>query len=235
MKKEEADEKFKNPPSKKSIVDEEIERLQLNDQRTIFIKRPKNSAQIENLTDTTKKYFRYFTFVIVRRDFIKLCYGKSSYQDRDLEKFKRKGPFYWSHNNEKVETMDPNNLINFNPKKYLYENDIIDTELVVRPFIPTIAPSPNLAVEFHKMFPYVKSVGVSEEAHKIILHFENAEHAFEAFQGGKEIEMSNWTLNLVYNRKNFDWEPNQSSIHDEDSPIRQGLLYRWAEHSADFF
>ena len=220
LKKEEANEKCKYSPSKESIVDEEFKRLQLNDQRTIFVKRPKNSAQIENLTDTMKEFFRYFTFIVVRRDFIKLCYGKSKYQDSDLEKFKSKGSLYWSHNNEEVETLDPNNLITFNPKKYLYENDIIDTELVVRPFIPAIAPSPNLAVEFHKMFPYVKSVGVSEEAHKIILHFENAEDAFEAFQGGKEIEMSNWTVNLVYNRKNFDWEPNQSPIHDENPPMR---------------
>ena len=39
-------------------------------------------------------------------------------------------------------------------------------------------------------------------------------------QGGKEIEICNWTVNLVYNRKNFDWEPNQSPIHDENSPMR---------------
>ena len=39
-------------------------------------------------------------------------------------------------------------------------------------------------------------------------------------QGGKEIDICNWTVNLVYNRKNFDWEPNQSPIDDENSPMR---------------
>ena len=39
-------------------------------------------------------------------------------------------------------------------------------------------------------------------------------------QGGKEIEICDWTVNLVYNRKNVDWEPNQSPIHDENSPMR---------------
>ena len=39
-------------------------------------------------------------------------------------------------------------------------------------------------------------------------------------QGGKEIEICDWTVNLVYNRKNVDWEPNQSPIHDENSSMR---------------
>ena len=120
----------------------------------------------------------------------------------------KEGKFTWPHNGENIFLFDSPPQIDEN---YL-KREIVQTQLKIEDF--------GIKLSYEKLvkvFPNLKEFKYVDKS-KIVLVFHNDKDALEAFHSGKEVEIENWKINVIFERVHF--KPSKPHQFHSRSPPR---------------